>query len=246
MILVDYREDSKTKGTNGLWDDLKKTSLPVEQAKLEFGDLMFMGQGPEGEVSVGLEFKKIRDLLQSVRTGRYQGHQLLGMQEYDFRYLLIEGEYRASDAGLVTLRAGRTLWKPAPGRMSSAELSKTLIGLPLRAGTLVWETRTRKESIDWITNLYRNWTDKPWDKHTSHVAIYRPATLVPISDFRVTVSTFPGIGTKTSKLVEDHFRGDLKKTVNASIHEWGKIEGIGLKTAERIISYLGQKNDRTA
>lgn len=238
MILVDYREDSEHKGSNGLWDDLKKTSLPLEQAKLEFGDLMFIGNGPEGEVSVGLEFKKIRDLLQSVRSGRYQGHQLLGMQGFDFRYLLIEGEYHSDAQGLVTLRAGRTLWKPAPGRMASAELRKTLIGLPLRAGTLVWETRTRRDTIEWITDLYRGWTDKPWDAHTSHIAIYRPPTLVAISDKRITFTTLPGIGTKTSLLVEKHFRGNIRRAANASIHEWGKIDGVGLKTAERIIAYL--------
>lgn len=245
MILVDFREDSKNKAgeKRGLWDDLKKTSLPIEQAKLEFGDLMFIGNGPEGEVTVGIEFKKIRDLLQSIRTGRYQGHQLLGMQSYDFRYLLVEGDYRSNEQGLVTLRAGHSVWKPAPGRMASAELDKTLIGLPLRAGTLVWRTGNRADTVAWITHLYRNWTDKPWDAHTSHVAIYRPPTLVPISDYRTTVSTFPGIGVKTSKLVERHFSGNLRKTVTAPIHEWGRIEGIGLKTAERIVDYLGQTNN---
>lgn len=238
MILVDYREDSEKKGSKGLWDHLKKTPLPIQQAKLDFGDLMFLGKGPEGEVSIGLEFKKVRDLLQSVRTGRFQGHQLLGMQGYDFRYLLVEGEYRGDDRGLVTLRAGRNVWKPAPGRMSSAELDKTLIGLPLRAGTLVWRTGSQSETVAWITNLYRNWTDKPWDAHTSHVAIYRPPTLVPISDKRGTFSTLPGVGTKTSQLVEAYFKGNIRRAANASIHEWGKIEGIGLKTAERIIAYL--------
>lgn len=238
MILVDYREDSETKGSKGLWDDLKHTSLPLEKAKLEFGDLMFMGNGPDGEVSIGLEFKKIRDLLNSVRTKRLVGHQLVGVQSYDFRYLLVEGEWRASEQGLVTLRAGRTIWKPAPGRMSSSELDKTLIGLPLRAGTLVWQTSSRKDTIRWLTSLYRNWTDKPWDSHTSHVAIYRPPTLVPISDFRTTVSTLPGIGTKMSKAVEAHFHGNFRELVKAPIHEWGKIEGIGMKTAERIVNYL--------
>lgn len=246
MILVDYREDSKNKAkhSTGLWDSLKPTSLPLEQAKLDFGDLMFLGRGPEGkDVTVGIEFKKIRDLLQSVRSGRYQGHQLLGMQSYDFRYLLVEGEYRSDNSGLVALRAGRSLWKPAPGRMSSAELAKTIIGLPLRAGTLVWETRSRADTVAWITNLYRSFTDKPWDDHTSHIAIYRPPTLAPISDKRITFSTLPGIGTKTSLLVEKHFRGNIRRAAKASLHEWGKIEGVGLKTAERIIQYLQEDSD---
>jgi ERCC4-type nuclease len=152
--------------------------------------------------------------------------------------LLIEGEYRTGDDGLVALRAGRSLWKPAPERVYSSELSKTLIGLPLRAGTLVWETRTRHDTIAWITNLYRNWTDKPWDAHTSHIAVYRPPTLVPISNKRITFSTIPGIGIKTSKVVEAYFRGNVRRAANAPPHEWSKIDGIGPKTAERIVAYL--------
>lgn len=243
MILFDTREDSAVKGSPGLWDDFKKTSLPVEKAKLDFGDLMFVGQGPQGECTVGVEFKRIRDLLQSIRTGRFSGHQLLGMQGYDFRYLLVEGEYRSTAAGLVSLRAGRSVWKPAPGRMSSAELSKTLIGLPLRAGTIVWETRTRTDTVEWITSLYRNFTDKPWDAHSSHIAIYRAPTLVPISAKRITFSTLPNVGVKTSLLVEKHFKGNIRRAARASIHEWGRIDGIGLKTAERIVNFLQEDSD---
>lgn len=239
MILVDRREDSRSKGSNGLWDDLKKTSLPVEQTTLDGGDLMFIGQGPEGEeVTVGLEFKKIRDLLTSIRTKRLPGHQVFKLQPYDFRYLLVEGEWRGNKEGMVSVRSKRGEWAQVPGRFSAAELDKTLLGLPLRAGIYVWPTATRRETVRWIQSLYRNFTDGKWTDHSSHIAVYRPPTLVPISDFRTTVSTFPAVGVKTSLAVERHFGGSIRRAVKARAAQWAEIDGIGKKNAQRIDEFL--------
>lgn len=239
MIVVDTREAKTTKGSPGLWEDLRKTNLPLEQSRLDAGDLFFLGKGPNGrEVTVGVEFKKLKDLLSSLRSGRLQGHQLVEMQVYDFRYLLIEGEWRCDDRGMVTVRSKFGEWKPAQGNFRASELDKTLIGLPLRAGVIVWPTHTRRETIRWIESLYRDFTDASWESHGSHVGIYRPPTLVPISDFRTTVTTFPGVGIKTSIAVERHFTGSIRRAVRAKAAEWQKIEGIGTKVATRIDEYL--------
>lgn len=237
-MLVDYREAKEGKGKPGLWEDLKKTKLPLEKGKLDAGDLCFLGKGPDGEVTVGVEFKKLKDLLSSLRSGRLQGHQLIGMQQFDFRYLLIEGEYRSDDRGLVTVRSRFGEWRPAQGSFRASELDKTLIGLPLRAGVYVWQTHTRRETVRWIESLYRSFTDCSWDAHGSHIAIYRPPTLAPISDFRTTISTFPGIGTKTSLHVEEHFGGSIRKAVRARAKDWAGIAGIGAKVAQRVDEYL--------
>lgn len=239
MILVDYREDSENKGSKGLWDDLKKTSLPIEQTSLEGGDLMFVGNGPaDSDVSVGVEFKKLRDLISSIRTKRLQAVQIPKLLQYDFRFIIVEGEWRHDEQGRVTLRSGWREWKPAPGAMSASELDRTLLGLTLRCGIFVQQTLTRRDTLRWIESLYRDFTDKKWDEHTSHSGVYRPATIAPLSDFRATVSTFPGVGIKTSKLVEDHFRGRLRNAVKAGVGEWSKIDGIGTKKAMRIVDFL--------
>lgn len=245
MILVDYREDSKKKGSNGLWDDLKKTNLPLQRDKLTGGDLMFMGNGPEGkEVTVGVEFKKIRDLLSSLRTRRLQGHQLFELQAYDFRFLLVEGEWRHNDAGQVVLRSGYKDWSPAPGNFSAAELDKTLLGLALRAGIIVKETHTRRETVRWIQSLYRNFTDVEWEDHSSHTGIWRPATLVKPSPFRNFIMGIPSIGVKTSRAVEQFFTNPRtgqtspRRAVSARADTWSQIDGIGKKTAEQIDRFL--------
>lgn len=239
MILVDYREDSKKKGSRGLWDDLKHTSLPIEQSSLEGGDLMFLGKGPEGkEVTVGVEFKRIRDLLSSLRSGRLQGVQLDKLQQYDFRFLLVEGEWRHNDSGQVVLRSGWREWKVAPGGWSASELDKRLLGLTLRRGVYVQTAITRRDTVRWLESLYRDFTDVAWDEHTSHIAVHRPVSLVSISEFRETVSTFPGIGIKTSKNVEQYFCGSIRRAVKARAAEWQKIEGIGAKGAAKIDAFL--------
>lgn len=248
MILVDYREDSKNKGSPGLWEDLKKTSLPIQQDKLDGGDLMFLGRGPDNrEVSVGVEFKKVKDLLSSLRTQRLQGHQLLELQYYDFRFLLVEGDWRANDSGQVCMRSGYKDWSPVKGGFSVAELDKTLIGLSLRAGVVVKEVSTRKDTVRWITSLYRNFTDVGWDEHTSHTGVYRPAMLTRPTPFRNFIMGLPSVGVKTSRAVEAFFtnphtgKASPRKAIAARAATWMEIDGVGKKGAQTIDDFLEGK-----
>lgn len=248
MILVDFREDSKNKAEhkNGLWDDLKKTNLPIQQDKLDGGDFMFLGQGPEGkEVTVGVEFKKIRDLLSSLRSNRLQGHQIHELQVYDFRFLLVEGQWHHDDEGFVTLRSGFKDWSRAAGSFRAAELDKTLLGLVLRAGVVVKETHTRRETVRWIESLYRNFTDVEWEDHTSHTGIYRPtAALYKPSGFCNFMAGIPSLGLKRGKAVEAFFRNPTtgkaspRRAVAARADTWREIDGIGSKVAEQIDRFL--------
>lgn len=245
MILVDYREAEENKGSKGLWEDLKKTSLPLRQDKLDGGDLMFLGNGPEGrEVTVGVEFKKVRDLFSSLRTKRLQGHQLLELQPYDFRFLLVEGEWRHDEDGFVTLRSGFKDWSRAQGSIRASELDKTLLGFTLRAGVIVKETHTRRETVRWIQSLYRNFTDVGWDSHDSHTGVHRPATLQKPSPFRDFIMGIPGIGAKTSKHVETFFtnphsgKASPRRAVAAHADVWEQIEGVGKKGASTIDAFL--------
>lgn len=250
MILVDFREDSEKKGSHGLWDDLKRTDIELMQGKLDGGDLFFLGKGPGGkEVTVGVEFKKLPDLLSSLRSKRLQGHQLFEMQPYDFRFLLIEGEWRHDDEGFITIRRFRRGQKPswcrAPGSFRAAELDKTLLGLVLRAGIVVKETTTRTESIRWIQSLYRNFTDMEWDEHTSHTGVHRPTSaLVKPSRFVDFVAGIPNVGLKRAKAVESFFKNphsgkaSPRRAIAARAGVWREIDGFGSKLAEQVDNFL--------
>jgi ERCC4-type nuclease len=233
VILVDDRA-----GSDKLGLDLRKAGLPIQFDRLDGGDVMFLGQGPSGECTVGVEHKTLRDLLQSLRSQRLQGHQLHEMQVYDFRFLLIEGDYRHDDAGYVTMRTGAKEWSRVAGNFRASELDKTLIGLTLRGGICIKEVSTRRESVRWLTSLYRNFTDVEWTAHTSHTGVHRPAGLVRPSPFRNFICGIPNVGLKTSKAIEAYFGAVPRRAVAARWERWAEIDGIGKKGATQIDKFL--------
>lgn len=251
MILVDYREGSadfvKPLEARGL--DAAEVGAPGLYA----GDFAWTGKGIGGApVEVGIEFKTLSEMIDSFHTNRLQ-EQVMKMRGaepgerplYDFAWLLFEGEVIFDDHGRLLKRTGRKSFKPMPGRMTHQELLKRLFGLQLNAGVAWINTESRRESLDVIQALYRFWTDKNLDEHDSHIAIYHPESLVPISDFRQTVSSacFPGISVRKSIGVERAFKGSLRRAVNATAEEWaaveckdqkGNVKRLGMSIAQKI------------
>lgn len=231
MILVDYRA-----GSHELVAPLQRIGLPVEETTLEFGDLAFTGRGEGGKnVSIGIEFKQLSELVASLRSGRLQGHQLPGMRDaYDYSWLLIEGELKFNKNGQLLRRVKRAGWRPMPGQMMVGEFLKRLFVLQLCGGLTPLWSQDRHSTLKLIEALYRTWTDHNLDEHKSHIAIYQPPTLLPISQFRRTVSTLPGIGIKLSGDVEKRFKGSIRRAVLAHPDDWMEIDGIGTKLATTI------------
>jgi ERCC4-type nuclease len=230
MLLVDTRA-----GSRELLKPLQRMGLPAVDSYFD-GDLAFEGRG-EGDkpVTIGIEFKKVGELVGAMRTGRLQGHQLLKMRRaYDFSWLLIEGSILFDKRGRLLRRAGSWEFRLMPGAMSISELLKRVLVLQLRGGLNPWYTQNRRQTLRAIEALYRAWTDVALDQHQSHLAIYQPPPLIPISQFRQTLSTLPGIGLKNSRLAEVHFGGSIRSAINSGSAQWGRIEGIGPKTAKKI------------
>lgn len=230
MLLIDYRE-----GSAELLEPLRKLGLPAERGTIP-ADIAFEGRGEGGTpVMVGIEFKKLGELINSLRTQRLQGHQLLGMREhFQFCYLLIEGELHYDSKGILTKRVGSHTFVPLPGRMAVAELLKRLYVLHLRGGlNLLWATN-RSTTLRFVEALYRVWTDCDLDQHQSHIAIYQAPSLTPISEFRGFFSRINGLGLRKTLQVEQHFGGSIRQAVNAPKSEWLKINGIGPELAAHI------------
>ena len=219
---------------------LRKRGLDVEEGTLEAGDVMFEGRGERGaSVLVGVEVKKLPELVQAFRTERLQGHQAPKMQAlYDFSYLLIEGEVLSDAQGRLLARTGRRGFRALPGGMALSELLKRLFVLQLARGLCFRSARTRGDTLQYLEALYRVWTDTALDAHKSHIAIYRAPTPVPISEFRVFMQSIDGIGFKASLAIEQHFKGDLRRALLASENEWRQIDGVGLKTAVHVMDVL--------
>lgn len=227
MLLVDNRD-----GSRELVDSLTARGLPVRSLRMPFGDLAWVGRGLRGcQVSVGVEFKTLQELVGSLRTERLQGHQMIGMRDdFDYSYLLLEGELLYDTQGTLLKRVvyrGQKMLVPLPGQMTVGELLQRLNVLHLCGGLTPILSPSREDSLQIISALYRTWTDKDLDQHRSHLAIYNAPPLIPISEWRATFKTFPRIGMRASKAVAEHFGNSLARATNASVDEWAAIEVVG-------------------
>ena len=246
MILVDYRQ-----GSQELIAPLKRLGLPVDETTLEFGDVAFEGRGIKGApVSIGVEVKKLPELVASLRSGRLQGHQLPGMcQSYDYRWLLIEGDLQFDQKGALLRRAGRRSWAPIPGQMSIGELFKRLHVMHLCAGLVPLWAADQRATIVQLEMLYRVWTDVDLDEHNSHLGTYRPPSILPLSPMRTTLQTLPQVGPAASLAAQKKFKS-IKRAVNANTDEWAslllvspeKTRVFGKKHAEFVTVALEEKH----
>lgn len=239
IITVDDRE-----GSRDLIHHLQHRGIPVQSGRLEYGDLSFWGHGNTGPVRVGIEYKSIEDLANSMRTGRLSGHQLPGMaQQYRHLFLLIRGVWREGDGGIVEC-AVRGGWRPLRAgitQFSWREIEGHLNTLELVGGVKVRRAATIHDTVSYITGLY-NWFGKPWEDHGSHLTIYADpnpgsAFLFKPTLLRRVAKELPGVGWDKSKKIEDSFESvvDLCCASEKTLME---IEGIGRVTAQRIVRSL--------
>lgn len=214
--------------------------IPAEKVHLDYGDIAFSGRGEKGaKLWIGIEFKKVEELAQSLVSKRFQGHQLLGMvKDFDRSYLLVEGDFHSDNQGRAVVFRGRGQMSPLRGVSSAVTFEQEMLNIAVRGGVTVVNRTTRKDCLRWILACWRYWSDRDLDRHKSHLAVYAPdldrGLLTPRSLLRQTAAQFPGIGFMLSGVVEKHFR-TIQEMVNAPVSEWVKIEGIGPKTASDIV-----------
>jgi ERCC4-type nuclease len=233
MITIDDREkdsqfiNSMTHGT-------------FEFARLEFADASFIGNGENEEpVLVGIERKALSDLLNSITSGRFAGHQLPGLlNSYGVVYLLIEGMYRPGKDGLLYHREGKD-WVPISyGRKwMYADLEAWLTTVEEKANVRLRRAPGPSETAAIIQALHRWWTNKEFSEHRSHLTMHKPrdtALLRKASLVRVIAAELPGIGWTRSENVAKRFH-TVAEMVSADEREWNSIEGIGKETANKVV-----------
>jgi hypothetical protein len=131
--------------------------------------------------------------------------------------------------------------------MTVNELLKRIHVLHLCGGLNPVPTANRADTLQQLFALYHVWTDQDLDRHKSHLAMYVAPPLTPVSAFRASVATFPGIGYRTSVAVEHAFQGSLQRAVGASVDEWaqipvmsgkGRVRRLGMAVALRITKFV--------
>lgn len=239
MILLDPRV-----GSGELLKLFQPFGVTVTITKLEFGDMAWEGKGPSGACMVVVERKRIDDLIQSMHSRRLSGHQLPGMAEnYDYGYLIVEGVWRPGSEGeMQVMQWGK--WQRRG--VHTRAVNNYLMGLSLRAGLIVWRTGDERETVGWVVDQYRMWTEKEWGEHRSHDQVYAPAdrTGGRVLSFRPRKiglvekvgMQLPGVDTKARKVAERF--ASVEDMVAADEKEWARVEGIGKVGAKRIWAAL--------
>lgn len=240
-IVIDNRE-----GSAALAPLLTARGLPVELGRLNYGDISFIGNGPEGcPISVGIEYKQIMDVLKCVTDGRFAAVQLPGIiQSYPVAWLLVEGNIRADRvSGGLQRRNIRGAWVDASvgqRRFMYRDYIHWLQSVSNLSGIKIHHCATEEESIAWISSVYSWWCVKEWHEHKSLNIMYQPdlfsgtggPQFVRPSLCRKIAATLPGVGAEKSGAVASHFR-TVATMFEADESEWRNIPGIGATIAER-------------
>lgn len=229
MLLVDYRDGSK---------DLIPI-LPIEivvECMLPSGDVAFSGRGPDGDVLIGVEVKKLDDLMSSETTGRLAGTQLPRMiRDYEGgqAWLLGIGRYRPGFNGRLeldrhgrwhTYSIGRT---PVPFAYLESFLTEmTAIGIHIKF------VADEREAVCWLLCLH-NWWQKPWDQHKAMRKLDSSGLVSLMPDMNPnerqivkTIMTFPGMGIEKAMAGLRVF-GSPAAVMNGSIDQWMQVAGVG-------------------
>lgn len=230
-------------GSSDLIAPLTKAGVPVEPAILPAGDVEIMGRGPDGRiVPVLVEYKKLPDVLQCMRDGRF-AEQLRGMQESaEINWLLIEGRLRKHKwKDILEVQHG-SRWR-SDGKYRMQEFQSWLQTMVMRGGVLLWRTETFAETCAWLRSLHIWWTAREFESHRAHHDYYRPETLGGVSPFeppslvQKVAAVLPGIGVTRAAEVAKKFK-TVAEMACAAEEDWLTIKGIGKKGAKNLVGAI--------
>ena len=201
----------------------------------------------DGKIQIGVERKTWGDLINSFRSGRLVGHQIIGLLEnYQKVYLICEGIIRENKKSGVIEEWRHGKWKKvdyseserARQRFAYVPVKKHLITLANKLGVEWHETADMVETARMIEVLHEWWSE-PWESHKSHVqhfvnnqtALLRPTKPSwPVSF----ANNFPcRVGWQKAVAIEKHF-GSVPRMIEADEGEWRKVDGIGKVLARNI------------
>lgn len=256
MILVDA-----ARGSAELQPLLQRYGLHVDKEHLQFADAMFEGYGPDGLVGIGVERKRLQDMINCIHDARYTGHQRVGMERsYRFNFLVIEGLWRPEVlSGLMLFghpkKDGTTFWSdksPAGDRVMYHTFRRYLFSVSL-ARVVVLFTRDITHTCYDIHELY-HYFQKEWRKHTSLLAMHKgnfweksgradQLMVIPTLDrkpplVRRWAAELEGIGVKKSEDAARLFRTPRTLALSEEL-DWMRIPGVGVETAQSVIRQIG-------
>ena len=239
MIIVDRRQGS---------GDLQKLWPEATLGDLRFGDVAFLGKGPDDVGhTVGIEIKGITEILGDIHSGRFLGFQAPGLRRsYKTCWLVVEGEYkRGQDDTLLIPRfnkgSGQVKWIPFTigGKQTIAYSTAMFLLMTIvqKGGIHLWMTESRSQTRHFCQDLCAWWL-AGWESHRSLDTFYSapdPGLMRrEHSLLRLWLKEIRGIGWKRSALAEEAFTS-ARDMANAGWERFAEIKGISERMAKEIV-----------
>lgn len=207
-ILIDNRVGSKE--FYDIFKALHKES-EIELCRLNFGDFAFLGNGPDGPITIGIERKAIDDYLDSQHSGRLSGHQVDGLHAaYKVVYLIIEGKWRCNPhINRVELkRHGKWCQRDFTKRIIvPAEIVGYMNTLRIIERLHIIYTGSEWETAAYILALRHWWQGKEYTEHRAHLQLYvpkkAPRNATQLYKFALTL---PRVSVDRARTICKHFR----------------------------------------
>lgn len=174
MIIVDTLEAKAGERRNlDLVQMLKRLGLPVEISPLQYGDVAFTGNGPGGPIAIGIERKRMQDMLGCIDDGRYNAQRIGMLETYQKTFLMLEAVW---SVGAPPFQAGALIdnapvsgsWRPVmqgSRRVMYSKLYRYLLSVAL-SGVIITYSRDVMHSAFNIAECY-HYFQKKWKDHTS-------------------------------------------------------------------------------
>lgn len=238
MIYIDDRTGSVEMASHF---QSHRTRPAVSLKRLPAADFAFSGNGPTGPCMIGIERKRTKDMLSSIRTGRFSGEQLPKLLDhYEFAFLLVEGWIRTNyQTGELEEWWGKKWCAVHLGSQRQAflalELDSFLSTIELHTRVRVHRTLDERATAEDVINL-QGYFAKPWDKHHAHIALHTPpeyATIGKASTTRRVAVALNGVGWTRSAAVADHFTS-VEEMVLATVKDWQKVDGFGKVLSKKV------------
>lgn len=247
----DPREGSGEGYLTELLPHLKRLKLPLYRVRLNSADFAWEGDGPEGAIKVGVEFKMVHDLCSSIREGRLRKQVAKMVQDYDRCYLLIQGLYCTDKDDRVLFWNDKQSYWPElklggsrPLRFS--EIDGFLNSMAECAGFRIRTSVNTTTSAAMLADLFRH-TRKPFNEHKAlgeggiggsvqyKSLAQKIADSAAVGKQRLVKPSLTwgyarqlGLGDKQARAVAKFFPS-AEDMVRAEPEEWAQIPGISLK-----------------
>lgn len=259
MIFVDDRAGSAALVNYAPLDD---TSI-AQLTRLDSADAMFVGNGPTGNLLVGVEVKRIDELIAAQQSGRLTTQVERMLDTYGRNYLMYYGilstdnndclmycdfssdlPYHRANAVYASFGAPIDDAINAGRRVPYAYLFNLLSDLD-ESGIRCVHCTAYADVSTYIGRLHRVWS-KPWVSRTYLRTIdnSQPKPLIPryatdkveherIRLFVAVVSHLPGMGYTRALAVAKHFQS-MRTLFNATRLDLMSVDGIGKTGAKRL------------